>query len=133
MVWTVNRPEYMMEVRDLARIFSAALTQPRLSDGKSPRLSPMLQRRGSTCVLLCTVCLQLVHRYGDLKTAFVEDYDKTGAQYGRIFLWTTPKFYTPFLLAYTRKNQVYLERIAGPFDANLVPPAPVTPMVKVSA
>lgn len=49
--------------------------------------------------------------------SIIADYDKTGSQYGRIFLWTTPRFYTPFLLAHSRQAQTYLEKIAGPFDA----------------
>lgn len=45
------------------------------------------------------------------------DYDKTGSQYGRYFLWTTPRWYTPFLQMRSRKLQAALESVAGPFDA----------------
>ncbi|KAG6867478.1 hypothetical protein C0993_002301 [Termitomyces sp. T159_Od127] len=53
----------------------------------------------------------------DMRAALKRDYDKIGAQYGRWFLWTTPMFYTPVMMAYGRQAQIYLERIAGPFDA----------------
>ena len=46
------------------------------------------------------------------------DYENVGSQYGRIFLWTTFRFYTPFLLASSRKAQSDLENIAGPFDTS---------------
>jgi hypothetical protein len=52
------------------------------------------------------------------------DYEKVGSQYGRIFLWTTLRFYTPFLFASSRRAQTYLENIAGPFDTTKpVPPS----------
>lgn len=52
-----------------------------------------------------------------LTYVYIGDYEKIGSQYGRLFLWTTPMFYTPIIMAYSRKAQIYLERIAGPFDA----------------
>lgn len=52
----------------------------------------------------------------DLRSALQGDYEKVGSQYGRIFLWTTFRFYTPFLFASSRRAQTYLENIAGPFD-----------------
>ncbi|KAF8165680.1 PLC-like phosphodiesterase [Crassisporium funariophilum] len=65
----------------------------------------------------------------DLRAALQTDYDKIGSQYGRIFLWTTLRFYPPFLNAYNRKAQAYLESIAGPFDAVPVGNANVAPPV----
>jgi len=44
------------------------------------------------------------------------DYDKTGSQYGRGFLWTTLWFYTPFVMARGHQWKRYLEKVAGPFD-----------------
>lgn len=65
---------------------------------------------------------------------FTADYEKIGAQYGRIFLWTTPKFYSPILLFYSRYAHKYLEREAGPFDAIPVAEAlPVVPVIKLQA
>lgn len=46
----------------------------------------------------------------------VEDYAGTVAQYSRIFLWTTPKFYTPYVMATGLVGRKYLEKFAGPFD-----------------
>ncbi|KAF9462014.1 PLC-like phosphodiesterase [Collybia nuda] len=84
MVWTVNKPDHMMEaVRWEVNAIITDVTKTWL----------------------------------DLRTALQTDYDKTGSRYGRIFLWTTPRFYTPFLLAHSRQAQTYLEKIAGPFDA----------------
>ncbi|KAF8914290.1 PLC-like phosphodiesterase [Gymnopilus junonius] len=60
---------------------------------------------------------------------FVADYEKIGSQYGRFFLWTTFKFYTPVMLAYSRLAQTYLESIAGPFDE----PVAVSPTIKTEA
>jgi hypothetical protein len=57
------------------------------------------------------------------------DYDKTGARYGRSFLWTTLRFYTPFLLARSRSTLLTLEQKAGPFKDHAyvddAPPAAV--------
>ncbi|KAF9478389.1 PLC-like phosphodiesterase [Pholiota conissans] len=52
----------------------------------------------------------------DLRSALQVDYDKTGAQYGRGFLWTTLRFYTPFLILRSRVTLKDLENKAGPFD-----------------
>jgi len=56
-------------------------------------------------------------RWIDMRTALYFDYDKTGSQYGRNFLWTTPWCYSPIQYAFSWLLQKYLERIAGPFDA----------------
>ncbi|KAF9567419.1 PLC-like phosphodiesterase [Agrocybe pediades] len=69
----------------------------------------------------------------DLRSALQTDYEKIGSQYGRFFLWTTLKFYTPVILAYSRKSQSYLESIAGPFeDPSSVVVAP-TPIIQAKA
>jgi len=57
------------------------------------------------------------------------DYDKIVSQHGRIFLWTTFKFYTPVQAMYVRYVQDYLERIAGPFDD----PVGAVPVVETRA
>jgi phosphatidylglycerol phospholipase C len=62
----------------------------------------------------------------DLRTALHTDYDKISSQYGRIFLWTTLRYYTPFVLACGKLYQTKLERVAGPFDATYEP-LPITP------
>ncbi|KAG6919741.1 hypothetical protein DXG01_001575 [Tephrocybe rancida] len=90
MVWTVNKPEHMMEaVRWEVDVIITDVTKTWL----------------------------------DMRAALQNDYEKIGSQYGRIFLWTTPKFYTPFLLVYSKQAQKNLELIAGPFDAPAVSPA----------
>lgn len=38
------------------------------------------------------------------------------AQYTRLFLWTTPTFYSPFQLWRSLANKYYLESVAGSFD-----------------
>jgi hypothetical protein len=45
------------------------------------------------------------------------DYEGIGSKYGRVFLWTTPKFYTPMRFLYSRTSRRSLENVAGPFDA----------------
>ncbi|KAJ3503150.1 hypothetical protein NLJ89_g8560 [Agrocybe chaxingu] len=67
----------------------------------------------------------------DLRTSLRTDYDKIGSQYGRFFLWTTLRYYSPVLLAYSRMAQSYLESVAGPFDDCLADVAPV--VVETSA
>lgn len=52
-----------------------------------------------------------------LMASWTADYDKTGLQYSRCFLWTTPRWYKPFLNAQRRALKADLEKIAGPFDA----------------
>lgn len=59
----------------------------------------------------------------------VADYEKIGSQYGRFFLWTTFKFYTPVMMAYSRLAKAYLESIAGPFDE----PAAISTVIKAEA
>ncbi|KAG6856999.1 hypothetical protein H0H87_011093 [Tephrocybe sp. NHM501043] len=93
MVWTVNKPEHMMEA-------SRAV-------------------RWEVDVIITDV----TKTWLDMRVALQNDYEKIGAQYGRIFLWTTPQFYTPFLLVYSKQAQIHLERIAGPFDMPAVSPA----------
>lgn len=44
------------------------------------------------------------------------DYDKIGARYGRVFLWTTPDYYLPFQFLLGMVSQKYLEQAAGPFE-----------------
>ncbi|KAF9534577.1 PLC-like phosphodiesterase [Crepidotus variabilis] len=57
----------------------------------------------------------------DLRAALQADYDKTGSQYGRSFLWTTLGFYTPVLSWYSSTGRSYLEKVAGPFDDFISP------------
>jgi len=57
----------------------------------------------------------------DLRKNLQSDYHKTGSQYGRIFLWTTPHWYSPFLYYRSRLLQIALERVAGPFDVAVSP------------
>ncbi|KAJ3514044.1 hypothetical protein NMY22_g14867 [Coprinellus aureogranulatus] len=52
----------------------------------------------------------------DLRRSLESDYDKSISQYSRLFLWTSPKYYTPFLSAYSLAAKKYLENVAGPFD-----------------
>ncbi|KAF9000215.1 PLC-like phosphodiesterase [Cyathus striatus] len=61
----------------------------------------------------------------DLRAALNADYEKQSSQYGRSFLWTSLQFYTPFMLALGKMSQSSLEKIAGPFDDYLSPPAVV--------
>ncbi|KAG6810747.1 hypothetical protein H0H92_010491 [Tricholoma furcatifolium] len=65
----------------------------------------------------------------NMRAALQNDYEKTVAQYGRIFLWTTPTFYSAIQLAYGRLAQNYIEKIAGPFDA----PAAAATVVEAQA
>jgi len=53
----------------------------------------------------------------ELRSALQTDYEKIGSKYGRFFLWTSPRFYTPFLLLGSKASQSRLESVAGPFDA----------------
>jgi len=49
--------------------------------------------------------------------SWLADYDKIGAQYSRVFLWTTLRFYTPIVMAHGQLARLSLESVAGPFDA----------------
>jgi hypothetical protein len=53
------------------------------------------------------------------------DYENIGAQYGRLFLWTTPQFYLPFRLFKVILVYKYFESIAGRFDEYLTVSGPV--------
>lgn len=52
----------------------------------------------------------------DLRANLRKDYDNVEAQYGRLFLWTTPRLYWPFRLLVATLNYKYQESVAGPFD-----------------
>lgn len=52
----------------------------------------------------------------DLRRNLESDYEKNISQYSRLFLWTSPKYYTPFISAYSLAAKKYLENVAGPFD-----------------
>lgn len=84
MVWTVNRPNQMME-------------------------AVRWQVNG--------IITDVTKIWLDLRTALQTDYEKISAQYGRVFLWTTLAYYTPFLLLGSRKAKASLEEVAGSFDA----------------
>ncbi|KAK7470131.1 hypothetical protein VKT23_001571 [Stygiomarasmius scandens] len=87
MVWTVNKPEEMMEA----------------------------VRWGVDCILT-----DVTQTWLDMRNALQADYDKTGTQYGRAFLWTSLLYYTPF--QYTRQLLIhkYLTKIGGPFEKEAV-------------
>jgi len=53
----------------------------------------------------------------ELRSKLQADYEGIGSKYGRVFLWTTPKFYTPMRFLYSRTSRRSLENVAGPFDA----------------
>ncbi|KAJ8698661.1 hypothetical protein PTI98_005344 [Pleurotus ostreatus] len=108
MVWTVNEPHYMMEVR--------ACCQYRY---KFSDYAPQAVRWEVDAILTDTTKTWL-----DMRQALNVDYDKIGAQYSRFFLWTTWKFYAPILYLRNHLIQLRLERIAGPFD--VVTQGPIT-------
>ncbi|KIL70446.1 hypothetical protein M378DRAFT_183930 [Amanita muscaria Koide BX008] len=52
----------------------------------------------------------------ELRSKLEADYDGIVSKYGRIFLWTTPMFYTPVLMLNSVLARRTLENVAGPFD-----------------
>ena len=60
------------------------------------------------------------------------DYDKIAAQYGRTFLWTSWKFYTPATRLGARSSRAYIESVVGPFD-HVQDASPAAPRVSASA
>jgi len=73
----------------------------------------------------------------ELRSALHDDYKRMSAHYTRMFLWTTPTFYSPYQLwrGLTEKNS--LEKVAGPFDKEamelLSMPPPTNTTVKTLA
>jgi len=63
-----------------------------------------------------------------LRSTLEVDYDKIIQQHSRLFLWTSPWFYSPVQYLFIRSRQSYLEAFAGPFkdydDTDNTPPAP---------
>ncbi|KAF8345601.1 PLC-like phosphodiesterase [Amanita rubescens] len=53
----------------------------------------------------------------DLRSKLEVDYEGISSKYGRVFLWTTPRFYAPVLLQKSIASRRYLEGVAGPFDS----------------
>jgi hypothetical protein len=82
----------------------------------------MLQKHGSICALLFIVrtLVQTVIAAAAYLSQTPADYDKTGSQYGRFFLWTTAWLYMPFQYARSWNLRADLERVAGPFDAPVI-------------
>jgi len=64
------------------------------------------------------VCVMFLPTLSEV--GYLADYDKTGTQYGRTFLWTSLLYYTPF--QYTRQFLIhkYLTKIGGPFEKEAV-------------
>ncbi|KAJ7590620.1 PLC-like phosphodiesterase [Mycena floridula] len=62
-----------------------------------------------------TIITDHTRRWLDLRSKLESDYEKLTAQHSRLFLWTTLKFYPPFLWTDQRREQRNLERIKGPF------------------
>ncbi|KAJ3889594.1 PLC-like phosphodiesterase [Lentinula edodes] len=89
MVWTVNKPEHMMEA----------------------------VRWGVDCILT-----DVTRTWLDMRSALYADYEKTGLQYSRIFLWTTLDYWTPIQMLRQTAEVKRLQSIAGPFRIE----APVT-------
>jgi len=73
------------------------------------------------------ILTDFTRRWLGLRAALQVDYDDMITRYGRIFLWTTWKFYSPCVSAATKANQLYLESIAGPF-ADFSSAAPIEVM-----
>jgi len=63
----------------------------------------------------------------DMRAALQTDYEKTGSQYGRSFLWTSLQWYTPWVNVRVRALKMHLESIAGPFDLPTPPVLTVNP------
>jgi len=68
----------------------------------------------------------------DLRNALYVDYDKIAAQYGRTFLWTSWKFYTPATRLGARSSRAYIESLVGPFQ-QVQDTTPAAPRVSASA
>ncbi|KAJ3998339.1 PLC-like phosphodiesterase [Lentinula boryana] len=84
MVWTVNKPEHMMEA----------------------------VRWGVDCILT-----DVTRTWLDMRSALYADYEKTGLQYSRIFLWTTLDYWTPIQMLRQTAHVKRLQSIAGPFTS----------------
>ncbi|KIP10348.1 hypothetical protein PHLGIDRAFT_33894 [Phlebiopsis gigantea 11061_1 CR5-6] len=58
----------------------------------------------------------------DLRAALQVDYDKIARQHGRLFLWTSMRYYTPVQVLLRMKAKAWLESAAGPFKVEVVAP-----------
>ncbi|KIY71144.1 PLC-like phosphodiesterase [Cylindrobasidium torrendii FP15055 ss-10] len=83
LVWTVNRPEEMIEAA----------------------------RWGVHSILTDVTKVWL-----DLRALLQEDFDRNASQYSRTFLWTTAEYYWPMRALIKVGLNIYLQRLAGPFD-----------------
>lgn len=59
--------------------------------------------------------------YLELRETLKKDYDRTVAQHSRMFLWTTLRFFYPFVLMRSLLTRFFMARIAGPMQR--LPPA----------
>ncbi|KAH7931333.1 PLC-like phosphodiesterase [Leucogyrophana mollusca] len=69
------------------------------------------------------VLTDVTKKWLGLRAQLQADYDAILSQYGRLFLWTTWKFYLPSIINWHRTTRLYLESIAGPFDHFVGPEA----------
>jgi phosphatidylglycerol phospholipase C len=55
----------------------------------------------------------------DMRSALQSDYHKQIARYGRFFLWTSWRFYSPVIFTEHFFHKLSLEKVAGPFNQPL--------------
>jgi len=67
--------------------------------------------------------------YLDLRASVEDNYAQIDAKMGRLFLWTTWKYWTPFQMYLWRWQRSFLEKSGGGFNERvLAPPSTVTPV-----
>ncbi|KAH7887507.1 PLC-like phosphodiesterase [Phlebopus sp. FC_14] len=67
------------------------------------------------------VLTDVTKRWLDLRAALQVDYDAIISRHGRLFLWTTWKFYFPAIRSLNQITKLHLESVAGPFDKFALP------------
>ena len=53
----------------------------------------------------------------NLHIGYIDDYGKAEAELSRLFLWTTPVYWTPVQIWIWRTQRAFLEKNGGPIEA----------------
>jgi hypothetical protein len=115
-VWTVNKPDWMLEVSHESMLQSRILTGP-----------PQAVKWEVDAILT-----DRTQEWLDLRSALTDNYAGTMARQNRSFFWTVPRFWLPVYLGRRWLAVGYMEMIGGPFDPSQPTHSPLAKMVRAA-
>jgi hypothetical protein len=115
-VWTVNKPDWMLEASHESNLPSHILTAP-----------PQAVKWEVDAVLT-----DRTQEWLDLRSALTDNYAGTMARQNRSFFWTVPRFWLPVYLGRRWLAVGYMEMVGGPFDPSESAHSPLAKMVRAA-